>query len=110
MNAIALGLAFALFRRHGLRPMRVLLAILMLTVATPASAVDPVALYAPFVRYLSAIVPHYEPGKRESEHVEDRGSDKEWPVVRIPLPQPSRDLRPLLPLPGGRQVTDTAPR
>jgi hypothetical protein len=100
------GLAFALFRSHGLRPMRALLAILILTVAAPALAADPVALYVPFVRALSAMAPHYEPGLRESDHVEHRsGSDKEWPVERIPLPAPSRDLRPLLPLPGGRLVT-----
>jgi hypothetical protein len=93
--------------------MRVLLATFILIAATPASATDPVMIYAPFVKYLSAMVPHYEPGKRESEHVEDRRGDpdKEWPVVRIPLPQPSRELRPLLPLPGvGRQVTHTNQR
>jgi hypothetical protein len=94
--------------------MSVLLAILILTVAAPASAGDAAALFLPFCRALSLMMPperNYAPGLRESEHVEDRReSDKEWPVERIPLPAPSRDLRPLLPLPGGRLVTDTTPR
>jgi hypothetical protein len=119
MNAVAHGLAFALFRKHGLRTMKVpLLTISILIAASPAlaDAVKRVKAFLLLARALTVMMPaerNYAPGLRMSQEFEDRrwaDPDYIWPVQHIPLPPPSRELRQLLPLPGGRQVTDTTQR
>ena len=83
---------------------------------TPAKK-GPSAHFLLLVKALTAMIPlerNYAPGLRMSQEFEDRRwADPEyvWPVKRIPLPPPSRELRPLLPIPGvGRQVTHTIQR
>jgi hypothetical protein len=119
MNAVAHSLAFALFRMHRLRTMKVPLLTISILIATSPVIADESDLakrargFLPLARALNAIMPperNYQPGLRVSQAFEDRrwaDPDYIWPVERIPLPPPSRELRQLLPLPGGRQVMDT---